>query len=408
VVLRKTLHPGDAAMIAWWRGGLQVIFPFTGDVPLLERQLDVIARGAVRLGRDVQEELDRLASDDRAYAAAGVGDSSMSRNLNVQQAYSEVKGKATALKGIIATMSGMEGRKVLVFVSRSFSRRPGAEFSGSNMDADRLIESVAEKANAAGVTIHSLYAAAWEPDVPNVSNSSMSDRRASGQTSITRSQSKLVNEMAALKTLADRTGGVVITNTMQAPVFGDLVASDLQHWYSIGYPAPDGAEKASEISVRVSRPGVTVRARRSVVERRPEERVEDRVLASLFRVDENARLPIAVTTGTAKKEKKDRYLTPALVRVPVRHLVLLPTATGAKGAVSIFTVTAGPGGEFSEIRRERHEVELPPDSIGPASTTVLSFDMEILTSDPGSRISIGVWDEIGGEVGFRVVRPSAR
>jgi VWFA-related protein len=407
-LLRESLQPGDAAMIAWWRGGLQVVFPFTGDVAILERQLDAVAKGSVRLGREVQEELDRLAADDWAYALAGVGDSSMSRNLNVQQAYSEVKGKVTALKGLIATMAGMEGRKALVFVSRNLSRSPGAEFFGTEMDARRLIDSVAEKANAAGVTIHSLYAAAWESEQPNVSESGLNNPRLTGPLGLTRSTSKRVNEMASLAALTGQTGGVVITNTMEAPVFAGLVASDLQHWYSIGYPVPEGAGPSSEISVRVNRPGAAVRTRRSVAERTPVERIEDRVLANLFRMDESARLPIAVSNGSVKKEKKGRYLTPALVRVPVRHLVLLPTATGMKGAVSVFTVTAGPGGEFSDVRRERHEIELSATSVGPASTTVLSYDMEIPMADPVSRISIGVWDETGGEAGFRVIRPSAR
>ena len=408
-LLRRTLQPGDAAMIASWRGGVQVVYPFTGDVALLERQLDAVATGAIRLGRDVQEELDRLAGDDWAYAWAGAGDSSLSRNLNVQQAYSEVKGKATALKGLIATMAGMEGRKVLVFVSRSFSRRPGAEFFGTTMDTVSLIDSVTEKANAAGVTIHSLYAAAWESESPNVANSPLSDPRSIGRAGLTRSESKRVNEMASLEKLADRTGGVVVTTTMEAPAFASLVASDLLHWYSLGYPAPAGASGASEVSVRVNRPGLTVRTRRSVVERGPEERIEDRVLANLFRMDQNARLPIAVSTGTARKEKKGRFLTPTLVRVPVRHLVLLPTATGTmSGAVSVFTVSAGPGGEFSDVRRERREIELPAASAGPASTTVLSYDLEIPTSDPAARISIGVWDETGGEAGFRIIRPEGR
>ncbi len=408
-LLRETLQPGDAAMIASWRGGVQVVYPFTSDVGLLERQLDLVASGAVRLGRESEEELDRLAGDDWAYAWAGVGDSSLSRNLNVQQAFSEVKGKAAALKGLIATMAGMEGKKVLVFVSRSFSRKPGAEFFGTTMDTGSLIDSVAEKANAAGVTIHSLYAAAWQSEAPNVSNSPLSDPRAVGRAGLTRSEAKKVNEVASLETLADQTGGVVVTTTMESRVFAGLVASDLRHWYSLGYPGPDGTTGASEVSVRVSRPGVTVRSRRSVAERRPAERIEDRVLANLFRMDENARLPVAVSTGTAKKEKKDRFLIPALVRVPVRHLVLLPTATGTlRGAVSIFTVSAGPGGEFSDVRRERHEVEIPAASAGPASTMVLSYDVEIPASDPAARISIGVWDETGGEAGFRVIRPGSR
>ena len=407
-LLRTTLGPGDQAMVVAWRGGVQSVFPYTDDLALLEARLDVVAASAIRLGRDTQEELDRLAGDDWAYAWVGAGDSSLSRNLNVQQAYSEVKGKATALMGVISTMSGLEGRKALVLVSRSFSRRPGAEFFGTTMDTRGLLDGVVAKANAAGVTIHSLYAAAWQSEAPNVSNSPLTDPRNMNQAGLTRSNAKWTGEMAALESLADETGGVVITTTMEAPLFAERVASDLGSWYSLGYPPPEGAGRTAEVDVRVARPGVTVRLRRSVVARSPEEEMQDRVLANLFRMDGNARLPIAVSTGEQVKEKKGRYRTPVLVRVPVRRLVLLPTATGARGAVSVFFVSVGAGGDFSEVRRERREIELPAASVGPASTEIVSLEADVVTADPAARISVGVWDETGGEAGFRLIRPSGK
>lgn len=405
-LLRNSISPGDGAMVVAWKGGVQRVFPFTDDVPLLEARLDAVSRSAIRLGRDVQEELDKLAGDDLAYAWAGVGDSSMSRNLNVQQAYTEFKGKATALTGLVASMAGMEGRKALVLVSRSFSRRPGAEFFGTTMDTRGLLDRLVAKANAAGVTIHSLYAAAWESEAPNVSNSMLWDPRAAGASGLSRAQAKWVGEMAALEDLADETGGVVIGTTMEAPLFAERVASDLDSWYSIGYPAPAGAGRDAAVEVRVNRPGVTVRLRRSVVERSADEEMEDRVLANLFRADANARLPIAVTSGKQVKERKGRYVTPLVVRVPVRRLVLLPSPAGAKGAVSLFVVSGGAGGDFSDVSRERREVELPAAAVGPASTEIVTFETQVVTADPGARVSIGVRDEVGGEAGFRLLSPS--
>lgn len=408
-LLRKTVQPGDGVMVVAWRYGVRTVWPFTGDLARLEAQLDLVAAGTNRLGREEQAEVERLAADDAAYAWADVpGDARLSRDLNVQEAYAQFKGKAQALMGLISTMAGLEGRKTLVIASRSFSRRPGAEFAGSRIDTTPLLEAIAARANAAGVTIHSLYAAAWQSEMPNVSDSRFVNPRIAGSSTTSREDNKRLNELASLDTISSRTGGVLVGTTMEAALFADRVASDLGHWYSIGYPVPEGAPASAEVSVRVNRPGATVRTRREVVDRSPEQRLEDRVLANLFRMDQNARLPIAVSSGEPVKEKKKLWTTTATVRVPVRHLVLVPGPDGHRGAVSVFWVVAGPEGDFGEVRRERHEVVVPADAAGPASATVLSWEARVEASDPAARISIAVWDEVGGEAGFRVLRPAVR
>lgn len=407
-LVRSTVEPGDGVMLVAWRYGVRTVWPFTDDVALVEQRLDSVAQGTVRLGREAQNDVDRFAADDAAFAWAGLPpDSRLSRNLSVEEAYNEFRGKASAVMGLISTMAGMEGRKALVIASRSFSRRPGSEFGGARLDMGPLLEEISARANAAGVTIHTLFAAAWESEMPNVSDSRFSNPRIAGTAGVTRADDRKLNELASLGTLSGRTGGVFLGTTMEAPLFAERVASDLGHWYSIGYPLPEGASGTAEVTVRVNRPGTTVRTRSGVVDRAPAERMEDRVLANLFRMDENARLPIAVSSGEPKKLKKRRYLTTALVRVPARHLVLLPGPGGLRGAVSVFWVSAGPAGDFSDVRRERHEIAFPAGP-GPDATTVLSWETSIESSDPAARISIAVWDEVGGDAGFRVIRPAVR
>ena len=408
-LVRRTVRPGDGVMVVTWRFGVRSAWPFTDDVALVERQLDAAALGTIRLGLQAQNELDQFAATEAFSVWAGVPpDTSLSRNLSVEQAYNEFKGKASAILGLISTMAGMEGKKVLVIASRSLSRRPGAELAGTRVDTGPLLDEIAARANAAGVTIHSLYAAAWQSEMPNVTDSRFSNPRIAGSASVVRADDKRLDELTGLDKLTGRTGGVLVATTMESPLFADRVASDLVHWYSLGYPVPAGADVAARVSVRVNRPGAKVRARRDVGDRTPVQRIEDRVLANLFRADEGSRLPITLTAGSPVEEGRKRFVTTAHVRVPVRHLVLLPGADGHRGAVSVFWVAADPGGEFSDVKRERHDVVLPADAAGPESKVELNLELRLEAADPGARISIAAWDETGGEAGFGLIRPAAR
>ncbi|MHB8797755.1 MAG: VWA domain-containing protein [Thermoanaerobaculia bacterium] len=408
-LVRRTVRPGDGVMVVVWRRGVRTAWPYTDDVARIERALDLAAEGTIRLGRESQNDLDQFAATEAFQTWAGEpADTSLSRSLSVEEAFNELKGKASAVMGLVSTMAGLEGKKVLVLASRSFSRRPGVEFSGHRVETGRLLNEVAARANAAGVTIHALYAAAWQADLPNVADSRFQPPSigGGGRAGASGSDARL-EDLAGLETLSGRTGGVLVGTTMESSLFADRVASDLDHWYSIGYPVPAGANASGRVSVRVKRPGAKVRTRREVVDRTPDERMEDRILANLFRSDLSGGLPIGLEVQAARKEE-ERYVRTALLRVPVRHLVLRPEAGAHHGTVSVHWVVAEPTGEFAGVRREIHEVTLPAEAAAPDSKTELSLELRIESSGPEARISIGVRDEIGGETGFGLIRPAAR
>ena len=436
-IVKTSIEPGDDAMIVTWRRGIRRVFPPSGDVSLLERRLDAVARDACQIGTETQTELDNLAADDAFYAWAGegqgddAGDSRLTRNRLIQERYAEVRAKLGVLKGLMAVMSGLEGRKTLLLVSRRLSKSAGAEYeyayqrnqtsrsgrSGSSVRDESVsgvntrpfIDALTRSANAAGVTIHAIYAEAWSTGLPSAASSRAGRiaTRTEAFTAVPPSQEPWMNEMTTLGLVTEKTGGVVVGDTRQAPLFAERVASDLSHWYSIGYPKPEGSGTTESISVRAKRPGVEVRSRREFVERPAVEVMRERVLASLFRKDEAARLPFALTFGPPVKEKKGRWRTPLLVRVPVRSLALLPDGDHVKGAVTIWWASATPVGEVSEVRKERHELRVPADAPGPAATVVFSLETDVDSVDPASRISFCVQDETSGDAGFRLIRPGS-
>ncbi len=425
-IATRTMEPGDDAMIVTWRRGIRRAWPFTTDLALLGRRLDAVARDARQLGQGTRIDLDQLDEDEKFYLwSESNGDSELSRNRLIQERWLEVKSKLAVLKGLVASMSGLEGRKVLVLVSRRLSKFAGQEFEvpimrGSarqggpgflgdvkGLNTKEFIDALTDAANAAGVTIHSLYAEGWTMDVPTASNRAMSPLPDRFSTMLlAQTPQTISNEMTTLGIVSERTGGVVVGSTMQASRFAERVASDLSHWYSIGYPRPGGDEASGKIVVKAKKPGLVVRSRKAFVDRPPGEVMRERVVANLFRRDEAAKLPIGVEAGAPVAKEKGLWVTTLRVRVPVRSLALLPDGEEAKGAVTLYRVSATPVGEVSDVRMERQEVRVPAALATPESAVALDYAVEVESVDPASRISVGVLDATSGDAGFRLIRPA--
>jgi VWFA-related protein len=417
--LGRALGPGDEAMVVSWGDSVRIVRSFTGDLEELGATIDAVARRAARLGNEAAE-LDQLAANDFWFqgvdeelgraASGGAGSTDLSREVAALQAYSLMKAKTAALEGLVALMAGMEGRKSLVVVAHHFGRYPGREAyvgpRGAPMgmprerDAKPLLEELAAAANASGVTLYGIYpydrVAMVSAADSRVQNPGMtSGAWGSGLDAI------WMNEMAGLDFVAEKTGGTTAGHPGELPRFYEQVAADLGSFYSIGFPASGGTKPAS-VKVRAKREGLEVRTRATVAERTAEDQMRDRALANLFAPDENSRIGITVVAGEAKPEG-EKYRIPVEVRIPVGSLVRLPGAAAAQGKFSVFVVAATPKGDFSEVTRRRQEFEVKSGEEAKADASHLTYTLEVESDAPSPRISLGVWDEIGGEAGFALV-----
>ncbi len=409
--------PGDEAMVVSWGDSVRVVRSFTDDLVALDETLDAVARRVARLDTEANEvaELasrdfwfESVASDPRV--GTSVGSTELSREVAALQAWNTMKAKVTALRGLVALMAGMEGRKSLVLVAHHFGRYPGREFyvgprSGlvgipQERDGRPLLEELAAAANASGVTLYGIYpydnlALVSAADAASLNPSTSSGAYGSG------TDATWMNEMAGLDFVTEKTGGTTAGHPGELPRFLDQVASDLGSFYSLGFPAP-GATKPSAVKVRVKRDGLNARVRTSVAERTAEQRLTDRALANLFAPDANSRIGVSVVAGEAKPSGK-KYRIPLEVRIPLGALVRLRGPAAAKGKFSVFVVAATPKGDFSEVTRRRQEFEVKRGEEEKADASHLTYTLEVESDAPSPRISLAVWDEIGGEAGFALV-----
>ena len=436
-LLVRELGPGDDAMIVTWNRSISTIVPFTGDLAALGRSLDDIAKRSSRVA-DENATLELVARDNAWFASleespaqAGggrtrgpvvapgdVGPPTENRAAAVQ-AYGDIKGKAAALKGLIATLGGMEGRKILVFASHRFGRYAGLEYfldkrakpgdsvnpNSREFDAKSLIEAVTETANAHGVTIYALFPVGWETVTSSAADSSAYDPAASNAPTLGgREQIVESNEMEALLLVSGRTGGVAMSGTGEVREFADRVATDLSSYYSIGYAPPEGpAKRTAAVAVKVKNRDLAVRVRSAVVARTAAERMMDRVLSNLFSPDRSSKLPIRAVARAPAPAPDGSYRIPLDVQVPIKPLALLPNAQGASGSFSVYVASVGPNGNFTEITNPPKSFDIQTADLERAKAAHFTYEVEVPASSPEARISVGVLDEVGKDAGFAIV-----
>ena len=60
-LLRRSIGPGDEAMVVSWQRSVRTVHPFTGDLEALDRAVDAVAASAIRVAGE-ETEIERLAS----------------------------------------------------------------------------------------------------------------------------------------------------------------------------------------------------------------------------------------------------------------------------------------------------------------------------------------------------------
>ena len=420
-VLRETVvAPGDDAMIVTWNRAIGTVVPFTSDLSAIER---VLAREEKLCRRPLEEDSEVRRLQDEAAWFASLPHTSASSGVEVSQraaaaeAYAQMRAKSNALKAVFAALGGLPGRKILVHASHRFSDLAGLEFfltgpvmygdispDAREYNAHGMVESVAEAANANGVTLYTMFPPGWpdEAMVTHADASASSNPKLSDPVEGARGDMIVMNEAAALDPLALKTGGTFALGYKEAPSLASRIASDLDAAYSIGVEAPAGkAGKSLAVDVRTKDRSLKVRTRRTVVEKTPEERVRDRVLSNLFRPERSSPLRVALAGSTAET-KKGKTTVSLTLSVPVSGLVRTPSPKGESGAFSVYVASASSDGSFSDVVRQRQPYDVRGDA-ALAEAGHFTYELPVVVASDEARISVGVWDEVGRAAGFLVV-----
>jgi len=147
--------------------------------------------------------------------------------------------------------------------------------------------------------------------------------------------------------------------------------------------------------VTVTRPGLTVRSRRSYAVNTPIERASDVTSAALRSNLRYQGIPVTLATGAPTKEKK-YYAIPVIVTVPAKSLTFLPSGDSLKASAEVFFGVMDDAGNMSDITHQQTSFALPADA--PADAPV-RYQASLTLRKGNARVVVNVRDLETGKMG---------
>jgi VWFA-related protein len=416
----ETLFEPVQMMVVSYQRSLEVVQPFTDDSRSVNealRSLSRISGGRVErdnerrriIGRIQEIGEDPALSDDTTQSAAQIGVKGQIMAYAEEEA-NNLAFTLGALRQILGMLSGVEGRKSIVYVSSGLPMSPGLglmyEYAHvfrdssiltrrSQVDRTRDFQSLAAAANGQEVSLYTIDASGLNP----LEGFGAEDRYASDPTA---SSIGMKNFQDSLRYLADATGGIAVVNTNDVSIGLTKIQDDLFSYYSLGYTiSSSGQDRVHRIEVDLpDHPEHDLRYRRRFVEKSRETMVQDRVFSSLMvEIDENP-MRLVLESGPPSPATGKRWTVPLHVSFPLESLALLPEGNDYVGRVVLFLGARDLKGRQSELQRQDHVVRVPAAEYEVARSQRFAVDVQLLLEENQHRVAVGLLDSVTRQASY--------
>lgn len=437
--LRDTLDqlaPEDRVMLVTQDPALRIRLPFSADRAAVRAALDEIegmAASGINAITERRRALEMILAIREASSRGPGGNPCALEIAEPARSYAEatrgeVLRTVRALTILVNSLSGIPGRKALLLVSDGMPLTPGEEvfellyelcgpgagtsgldlgplgsgdavsYDGGKapMDAQTYstaneLNSLAAHANANQVTLYALQASGLQGTAAASAEYGPNERMLQ-LPSITFTQN--ANLRNSLNVLATETGGRAVFDANDVRKDVARIQEDFGSYYSLGFSPPhfgDGREHRLEI--RVKKPGLKARHRKSYRDKPALERTADRTLATLFHGIEDNPLEISVGIGQITPGAEGAYAVPVQLRIPLFRLSLQDRNNEIQGKLRVLVATQDPKGVTSSIRQVEVPIRIPREKALTALGQYYLYEVR-LTLRPGEqRIALAVRDE---------------
>ncbi|MGK2858835.1 MAG: VWA domain-containing protein [Thermoanaerobaculia bacterium] len=399
-----SMREGDEGAIFVWGRRLETRLSMTPDRATLLNAIDRLADEA-RLQLDYTD-IERSELQFREQAWGGDENAAQmieaDRRFAAQRAFDLQQRKTYAINGVLQSLSGLDGKRVMILATERFSKLPGLEYgyASTEFNARKMIDSVVDEANASGVTVYGVFPRGLDRDA--LADGAGSFDAASGTAAggpIANPYEQLMNQAETIDSIATRTGGTAALGGKLSARALDSAAQHLDNYYSLAY-RPSGDDRTRSIKVKVNRPGLEVLARSAVVDKSDKELARDRMISKvLFGVGPSV-IQISVTQGAVKKKGLTTYTVPVEIRIPIAQLTTIPGAKGLDGKFRVMSVAASPDGDVSEVSEKQQTFHIPAKDVEKARAGAYAYTLDIVVRDTSSRALVAVIDELDNDAGY--------
>jgi VWFA-related protein len=423
--LPTVVGPNVEVQLVTWDRALRIRGPFTNEKPVLGSMLSQL-ESEVALGDvPVRQRTDLLRQIDQAYIADARTTAELLNNIVSEMRSwadsqaADVDATADAVRVALSSVAGVDGRKILFFVTERFTPYPARDMfeylqygrmsagiggrtslRGVNdltwKDWDRLssFRSITVAANVAGVSLVTIDASGLTFD------DTMSPEVGSGYGGRLDSGMAAGDMQTAMGLLAEETGGATIQGRNNLALALKGLEADWMAYYSLGYESPDAKPGAPRsLRVTVHRPGARLRTRRAVIERTTEQKVSDAVLAGAYIPHLINPLRASLHIGYPKKSGS-MWIVPLEFTIPFDRLTLVPEGGRAKGAVLFTAVSATPDGRISPVTMQRAPLDIPESQLGTLAGKTFVYSAQLRVRAGPQTFSTAVTDEVSHLTSF--------
>ncbi len=408
-------------MVVSYDRSLEVVAPFTDSSLAINdalRDMTTVSGGKADRDSDRQEILERIQEAvAEPSGEGGEGGERLQMTLRQQiMAFAEEEAMSVnftldALREVMAMMSGLEGRKSIIYISSGLSMTPGVglmheyasafhdtAFLGRRTQTDRThaFQSLTSTANGQDISLYTIDASGLNP-----LDGYGADTRF-GVTDPTAMSIGRKEYQDSLTYMAQQTGGQAIVNTNDVTAGLELIRDDLFSYYSIGYTiSATGDDRVHRIEVELpGHPDYELRYRRRFVEKSRETQVQDRVFSSL-RVDvADNPMDLSLAAASRVPASDDRWTMPLRVSFPLSRIALVPEGDDYVGRLVLFVGARQVDGRQSDMQRQEHEIRIPAAQLDAAAEQRFGIDLQLLMGAGQHRVGVGVLDVVTRQASY--------
>lgn len=406
----QSVGQDDRVMVVSYDQSLKVRQPFTNDVDLATSALlDLEGVSGSAVNRDAErrryfEDIEEAEDEQQAILRA--------RSF-ADSVFTEMNFNLQGLEQQIAALSGLKGRKALLYVSdgipmvvgedlfyfvEEIYERSKARMEAQFYDLSARYRELVAKANANNITFYTLDAGGMQA---HDSISAEYGGSASGGSLIYIDTVRNANLQEPLHLMADDTGGFAITNTNAIETNLASVVDDFRNYYSLGYLAPhNGDGRYYTIAVKTKNKDYKIRHRNGYRDKTPEARLTDGAVATLYFGNESNPLGIKPTFAQPTLDGR-HYILPMSLEIPLGQIALAPQEGFFIGRIKVSVVVMDEEGSTSPVQQQEPlNLRIPAAEIEAARGKSIFYDVGLAVRSGFSRIAIGVRDELSSEMTF--------